>query len=515
MAKNQAAVIGKDVIESLTTSMYDDSRFIFREYIQNSADQIDKAVRENLQNVQQSEIHILIDTDKRLITIEDNATGIAVKDVLPILKNIAQSTKKRGVDKGFRGIGRLGGMAYCDQLIFETSFKGEDVKSVMTWDATKLRKIINNRSEKEQASQVIDEVTKIETYPEQIEAHYFKVILMDVSHDELLDVSEVRRYLSMVAPVPFHPRFIYRRKISDELDKDGVIVDEYNIYVNTEQVFKGYSTYIYEGDVDNRRKIGEVIDILFFKERNDDGKLILWGWYGITEKNQSLNQINFARGFRLRKANIQVGDEYSLLKLHRDKRFQFYFFGEVHALHPDILPNARRDYFIENEAYFDFERKLKNFLHNTIHKLCYAASEINSSVRRIEEYNNFQYEFEQKTQNGFTDKGEHQEYTEKLNRKKEEAFKAETKLEKLATGQNDQNSPIARILDRINTAKQPKIEVQSIINDGGKPRFRTDKLTKLNKEQRKFLGDVFRIIKNVLPNDVAENLIVKIEEEMK
>ena len=37
--------IGKDVIESLTFSMYEDSRFIFREYIQNSADQIDKAVK--------------------------------------------------------------------------------------------------------------------------------------------------------------------------------------------------------------------------------------------------------------------------------------------------------------------------------------------------------------------------------------------------------------------------------------------------------------------------------------
>ena len=36
--------IGKDVIESLTLGMYEDSRFIFREYIQNSADQIDKAV---------------------------------------------------------------------------------------------------------------------------------------------------------------------------------------------------------------------------------------------------------------------------------------------------------------------------------------------------------------------------------------------------------------------------------------------------------------------------------------
>lgn len=515
MAKEQATVIGKDVIESLTTSMYDDSRFIFREYIQNSADQIDKAVRERLLTEPQGEIHIQIDADKREIVIEDNATGIPANDVLRILKNIAQSTKKRGVDKGFRGIGRLGGMAYCEQLIFETSYAGEATRSIMVWDAVRLRKIINNRSEKEQAAEVIDQVTSIETFSEEADAHYFKVILKEVSHDELLDVTEVRRYLSMVAPVPFHSRFIYRRKISDELNIDKIKLDEYQIFVNTEQVFKGYSTYIYEGDMENRRKIGEVIDVLFFKERDEQGQLVMWGWYGITEKNQSLNQVNYARGFRLRKANIQVGDEYSLIKLHRDRRFQFYFFGEVYAMHPDILPNARRDYFIENEAYFDFENKLKNFLHTTIHRLCYAASEINSSVKRIDEYYTFQEEYQKKTQNGFTDKGEHQEYTERLTKKKEEATKAEARLEKIASGQDNENSPITKILDRLSNARQNQMEKQVVIADDVKPKFRTDKLTKLNKEQRKFLGDVFRIIKNVLPNDVAENLIIKIEEEMK
>ena len=30
--------IGKDVIESLTLGMYQDSRYVYREYIQNSAD---------------------------------------------------------------------------------------------------------------------------------------------------------------------------------------------------------------------------------------------------------------------------------------------------------------------------------------------------------------------------------------------------------------------------------------------------------------------------------------------
>lgn len=50
--------IGKDVIESLTLGMYEDCRFIYREYIQNSADQVDKAIAEELMAPGEDEIYI-------------------------------------------------------------------------------------------------------------------------------------------------------------------------------------------------------------------------------------------------------------------------------------------------------------------------------------------------------------------------------------------------------------------------------------------------------------------------
>ena len=146
-----------------------------------------------------------------LITIEDNATGIPNSQVLSILQNIAQSTKQRGIDKGFRGIGRLGGLGYCEKLIFETSFKGEAVKSVMTWDATKLKQIINNRNTKEEAASVISEITEYETIKEIEDSHYFKVTLSGITNDDLLNAKEIRKYLSMVAPVPFSNKFIYQK----------------------------------------------------------------------------------------------------------------------------------------------------------------------------------------------------------------------------------------------------------------------------------------------------------------
>ena len=321
----------------------------------------------------------------------------------------------------------------------------------------------------------------------------------------------------MVAPLPFNTRFIFKSKIYDELKKDNLPLDEYKIYLNTEQIFKAYPTYIYKGESNDKKKEDEVIDIVIFREYSIDGNLLYCGWHSVSEKNQSLNQVNYTRGFRLRKSNIQIGDEFTLLKLHRDKRFQFYFFGEIYAVHPDLIPNSRRDSFIENEVYFEFENKLKNYFHNYIYKLCYTASEINSSIRKIEDLKNFEEEFKKKQSLGFTDKKEHNEYKEKFERKKEEAGKAKKKIEKIEQDSNTSSShTVQKILNRIVQPElNTKTEIVDSYEDNNKTKFRTDNLSSLNKEQRKFLSKIFAIMRNVLDNNTAESLIQKIEEELK
>lgn len=59
------AIIGKNVIENLTTAMYEDLRIIYREYIQNSADSIDKAIQQGLLDPGEARVEIEIDADKR------------------------------------------------------------------------------------------------------------------------------------------------------------------------------------------------------------------------------------------------------------------------------------------------------------------------------------------------------------------------------------------------------------------------------------------------------------------
>lgn len=83
---------------------------------------------------------------------------------------------------------------------------------MLIWDAKKLKNIIADRSRKEEASAVIDEVTSLKQEAELPEKHYFKVVLEGVTNGKLLNVKDVRQYLSMVAPVPFK-KSIFSEKI--------------------------------------------------------------------------------------------------------------------------------------------------------------------------------------------------------------------------------------------------------------------------------------------------------------
>ena len=83
------AFIGKNVIENLTTAMYEDLRIIYREYIQNSADSIDKAVHDGIITREEAKIDIEINARKRYVSVTDNAAGIPCAQFVKIMSSIA------------------------------------------------------------------------------------------------------------------------------------------------------------------------------------------------------------------------------------------------------------------------------------------------------------------------------------------------------------------------------------------------------------------------------------------
>ena len=138
------ATIGKNILENLTTGMYADSKVIYREYVKNTCYQIEKTKKQKKINREHADAFISKKEDERFISVEDNATGVKEADFVAQLGDIANSDKKVGVDKGFRGIGRLCGLAYCKTLVFSTSYKGETKGSKMVFDAKKMREMLSS-----------------------------------------------------------------------------------------------------------------------------------------------------------------------------------------------------------------------------------------------------------------------------------------------------------------------------------------------------------------------------------
>lgn len=207
-------IFGVNILENLTTGMYKNSQVIFREYIQNACDAIDAAISQNIFAAGEGRIDIWIEPSENKISIEDNGTGISEKNFETTLKSVAQSSKQLDIEKGFRGIGRLCGLAYCRELIFSATAAGENVISIMRIDAQKLRSKFYGKV-KYTAQKVLDEVITFEKDFCDKSEHWFKVELLDINAENkiLLNESLIKEYLSFVAPVEYQNYFSYSSKI--------------------------------------------------------------------------------------------------------------------------------------------------------------------------------------------------------------------------------------------------------------------------------------------------------------
>lgn len=519
--------IGKKLIITLTTGMYEDSRFIYREYIQNSADQIDIAIKEGLLDEQNANIIINIDKPNRNITFYDNATGIKSEKVREILGNVADSSKS-GIDtKGFIGIGRLGGLGYCDKLQFVTSFKGENLKTIMTWDANKLHDLINDKSVDDDAAQVIQQVIDIRTEPVDAEDHFFEVKLLSIKKgsNSLLDVDSIREYLSMVAPVPFDCAFYLSGKIKKHIDDHQYDrLSEYRILINNEQLFKAYRKNIYRVVGSKKEKCDELNDLGFKEFKLNNGELAAWMWYGISNLETQINKSgNIQRGLRFRCKNIQIGDDSTIVtrKFFKEDRGNHYFVGEIHVVHPLIKPNSRRDYFVDSETLTEFEHLLRDFCSGYLHGLYYNANVLKNTYKKEIELSDLNDKLKEKQDTGFASPIEETKLKDKIETTQNELskkLKASEKIIDKAENDNTLKTVVNGLTKKYKKSTVP-VEVSDEdsngINNTEKKLYLTQKLSNLNSKQRKVVNIIFDIIHKVLPPDKADELVQRICEELK
>lgn len=375
-------IVGKNLIEILMFSMYSDSLIIFREYVQNAFDAIVEAKRQGiLSSIKEGQVSITIDPVSREIRILDNGIGINVSQAQPILLNIADSHKDGIGLAGQYGIGRLVGAKYCKRLIFKTSAKGEDKYTEIVFDNDLAHKIISNKEDKSTATQVIDRITSVIVGEECYDKHYFEVRMEEVSVHQrnLLDVTKVSEYLKEVAPIDYMLEFknmLYNQCIPIQYKNLNEKLDHIRLTINDEiDIRKRYGLKI-EGT-------GDAISALqFFMFKDDEFGLLAWGWYAITPFTKAIPASDVNKGIRLRKRNIQVGSKDLLNQYFKEARGNNYFYGEIHAVHPNLRPNSSRDGLTHTPEAIKLYGYIKEYF-SDLQKLYHVANDAKNIYRDI------------------------------------------------------------------------------------------------------------------------------------
>ena len=178
---NNSIVIGKFTLESLTNGMYATCLDLYREYVQNAADSLDDAMAAGMIAKDDLYISITIDSYEGYVSVYDKGTGIKASDAGNALLDVGNSKKIKKANRGFRGIGRLAALGYCDKLIFTTSYKGERCRTIVEYDAKLLKILLHSSNDKNESMyDVLEAVTAVKTENEKESAHYFKLELIGV-----------------------------------------------------------------------------------------------------------------------------------------------------------------------------------------------------------------------------------------------------------------------------------------------------------------------------------------------
>ncbi|NKB55030.1 MAG: hypothetical protein GKS00_01720 [Alphaproteobacteria bacterium] len=343
--------VGKDVLELLSSSMYVNPLSIFREYVQNATDAIDDAVAAGLlPSIDAGLIEINLDHIDRRIVIRDNGKGLSNKDFSARMLSFGAS-EKRGTDaRGFRGVGRLSGLGYVQQLIFRSRAKGDTRVLEARWDGRVVKRMLaTNDSDTDLRSVVCEAVELKRIDPQDYPAHFFEVQLIKprrIANDRLLNEIEIEAFVSQACPCPFAPEFSYRGEIEALLKQHGRAGKSYQIRINgaEEPVYRPYRDHVEYSDT----KKASLRNLKTFEIESIDGEPSAVGWLIHHDYHGAIPTSQGVRGLRARVGNIQIGHDRLFFDVFPEDRFCSWTIGEVHVLDGRVVPNGRRDEFESN-----------------------------------------------------------------------------------------------------------------------------------------------------------------------
>ncbi|KFL46322.1 hypothetical protein IL54_1738 [Sphingobium sp. ba1] len=387
------------MLETLTLGMYGESRNAIREYIQNGFDSLRQAVADGLLTEREAGIEIRFDEGKSL-AIRDNGGGLRTENAVSVLASVGASNKDYRRNAGFRGIGRLAGIVFCDTLEFRTKATGQARRTIVTFDAKKLRdKMSPHGSYAADAAETLEScvTARVEDAPDADE-HYFEVTLTGFFNPpvECENYASLKSFVEQVSPLPYGPDFPHAGAILEQARARNFDIEWVRIFVRNgdapqEELFKPYGK-----DVGVKK---ERVPLLIDYVASPTGTW--WGWVGRKRVSGTIKD-PASRGVRIRVRNIQIDGT----EIMRDilavshlggkprtsyARFVDWYAGEIHIRPNAAIPNARRDGFEEDAAWQTIRNELDEHVASTYGKLAYRTStadqlSVDSLTKRLAEF---------------------------------------------------------------------------------------------------------------------------------
>lgn len=258
---------GASLLDTLTSALYANPIVTFREYVQNAIDSFSSS-----ETTRDKKIEIFINSELNQIIISDNGNGIPTAEFKEKMCSFGQSSKMGHQDQlGFRGIGRLSGLSFCETLHFINKADPENPQ-YFSLNGKNYREILSGaEGGSESLTNVLNRIASTEK-PRNLDLKNnergFEVVMTNIT-DELWDcICSVKigrgknkatntpqnlqkrmpsesfiNELSMLLPIPYNNEFKSAEGIYNKY-KEALGVDlhirEFKVFLDGKQLFKPF-----------------------------------------------------------------------------------------------------------------------------------------------------------------------------------------------------------------------------------------------------------------------------------
>ena len=362
-----------NILETLTSGLYNDIKYAVREYLQNAYDAIIQAKSENLPLLDDTYcVNVEIPKNNKIITIADNGAGMDLA-LLMEYTSIGGGTKNSPEYAGHKGIGKLSGLRFFDDFLVISKVYGSTIAYELHWKCGEMMRVLIADKEKMKRTTYKDFISQFftirEIEGEEKERHYTQIQLIDVTEEFKDQVSEERigYFIKQNCPVPFYmDKFQHSDKIVKWLGKDLSFIDT---FINEKVIYQFYND-------DYSLTTPQLIEVKY----DDQIHAKAWfSWIGNTAETIENDRI---RGIRFRCKGLCVGDSNlfanNCMPRGRDQLANW-FTGEIIVLDENIIPSAARDKFYEGEHVQRLFTELRKRIGKELSLIANTRSEINAA----------------------------------------------------------------------------------------------------------------------------------------